>query len=111
MFADSGEQRGRRGHIHHHGIGIARLQACGQAGVVFGFGQVHADKFQDRGKAGKFFGAGALGQFDLVEARLDQTAVLRIGHVVPAYADNATAFGQGAMAKRLKQGRHQLAPS
>ena len=110
LLADGGEQGRGGGNIHDHRVGIALLQGLRQGGIVVRLGQVHADKFEQCGKACKLFGAGPLRQFHLVKARLDQAAVLFVREVVAADADNAAAFGQAAVAKCLKQGRHEFAP-
>jgi hypothetical protein len=47
--------------------------------------------------------AGAFGQLHLVEAAVDQAAVLVGAQVVAADADDASALGQGAVAKGLEQ--------
>ena len=110
LFAHGGKQRGRGGHVHHHSVGLARLQAGGQRGVVCRLGQVHAHIFQQRGKTLKLFQAGAFGEFNLVKTRLDQRAVLFVRLAVAPHADDAPALGQRAVAKGLEQGGHQLAP-
>ena len=48
--------------------------------------------------------------FDLFELGLDALAVLCIAEIVAAHADDASALGQGAVAKGLKQGGHEFAP-
>ena len=110
LLADGGEQGGRGGHVHHHSVSRALGQCGAKPGVVVWAGQVHADKRQQGGKAGKFFEAGAFGQFDLVKTGADQLAVCLFTEVVPAHADDATALWQRAMPKGLEQGWHQFAP-
>ena len=61
-------------------------------------------------EAGKLFFTRAFGQFNLVEAGLDQCAVLVIAEIIAPHAQDAPALGQRSMAERLKKGRHQLAP-
>ena len=77
---------------------------------MLGLGQVHADKFQQTGKALEFLGTRALGQFHLVKAGLDHGAVALIAEVVAAHADDARAVGQGAVFQGLEQRGHQFAP-
>jgi len=110
LLADGGEQGGGRGHVHHDRVGIARAQRLGEAGVVVGPGEVHAHEIEQCGETRELVGTGALGQLDLVKAAVDQAAVLLRAEVVAADADDAAAFGQRAMAKRLEQCRHEFAP-
>ena len=110
LFTHGGEQRGGGGNVHHHGVGIARLQGGRQLRIVVGLGEVHPHELDQRGKLRKLLGAGPLGQVDVVKPCLHARAILLAAEIIPPYADDATAFGQRAMAKRLKQRRHELAP-
>ncbi len=110
LLAHGGEEAGRGGDVHDHGVGLTLRQRGGQVGVVAGAGQVHAHEFEQGSKAGEFFDAGAFGQLHLVKARADQGAVLRVAEVVAGDADDAPPRGQRAVAKGLKQRGHQLAP-
>ncbi|MNT33176.1 hypothetical protein D3C72_1690880 [compost metagenome] len=110
LFAHIGEQAGRGGHIHHHRFGIALAQHGGQAGVVLGFGQVHAQVVQQRAKALELVRGGALGQFHAVKTRLDQAAVLFVAQLVARHGNDAAPFGQRTVPERLKQCGHELAP-
>jgi hypothetical protein len=65
LFAHGGEQRRRRGHVHHHHVGIALLQPVRQAAVVLRLGQVQPQELQQLGEARELFLARALGQVDL----------------------------------------------
>ena len=102
LFADRGEQRRSSGHIHDDGVGVAVVECFGQCGIVVRFGQVHADKVEQGGKAREFLGTGALGEVDLVKTRLNQAAVLFLAEIVTSNTDNATAFAQGAVPECLK---------
>ena len=110
LFADGGEQAGRGGQVHHHGVGLAFSQARLERGIVLGFGKVHAHIAEQGGKAGEFFGLGSLVAFDLLEFGLNGLPVLRVAQVVAAHTDDAPALGQAAVTKCLEQSRHQLAP-
>ena len=102
LLADCGEQGRRGGHIHDHGVGIARIQRIGQQRIVVWLGQVHAHEFKNGGKARKLLGTGALGKLHIVKARANQFAVFFIAQVVTTDADNASALGQCAVAKGLE---------
>ncbi|MNS64767.1 hypothetical protein D3C72_979060 [compost metagenome] len=104
------EERGRRGHVHHDRLGVALLEQVGQAGVVGGLGQVHAQVVQHGGELLELLGGGALGAFDGAEARLDQLAVLVVRQVVACHADDAPVLRQAAVPEGLEQRGHQLAP-
>ena len=110
LLTDHGEQRRCRGHVHHHGLRTAGIQALGQGSVIRHLGQVHGNKFEQRGKPGEFFGAGALGKLDFVKPGLNQGAVLFVAVFVAPNADNAPALRQGSMAEGLEQSGHQFAP-
>ena len=110
LLDDGGEQRGRGGQVHHHGVGLALRQLVTQVGVMRGFGQVHADKFEQAGKAFELFGARAFGQIHLVETAQDQGAVALVAELVTADTDDAGPVRQGAVLEGLEQRRHQLAP-
>ena len=102
LLTDHGEQRRCRSHIHDHGLRTAGIQAIGQCCVIRHLGQVHGNKFEQRGKAGEFFGAGTLGELDFVKPGLDQGAVLLMAVFVASDADDAPALGQGSMAEGLE---------
>ncbi len=53
---------------------------------------------------------GRLASSTLSKRAVDQGAVLVGAEVVAPDADDAAALGQGAMAERLEQGRHEFAP-
>jgi hypothetical protein len=65
---------------------------------------------QQRCKAFELLGRRPLGAFHGFEARLDQSAVLRIVQLVARDADDAAFGWQRAVAERLEQRGHQLAP-
>ena len=91
-------------------VGVALGQAAGQGCIGLGLGQVHAHVAQQAGKAGKLFGLGPFVALDLFKTGLNLLAVLFVAQVVPAHADDATAFRQGVVAVGLKQGGHEFAP-
>ncbi len=111
LLADGGEEAGRRRYVHDHGVGLALRQGGRQAGVVGRDGQIHLHEFEQGGKAGELLHAGPFGQFDIVEAGANQIAVLVIAEIVATHTNDAALCGQRAVAKSLKQRRHQFAPS
>ena len=110
LFHDSGEQAGRGGQVHHHRICVTGSQQLRQLGVVVRPGQVHRQKMQHGREALELFRAGPLGAFHRIEARVDQRAVLVVVQRITAYANDAPALRQAAVAEGLEQGGHQLAP-
>ena len=72
--------------------------------------QVHAPVVQHLGEPGELFVARALGAFDLLEAFSQPGAVVFVGLLVARDCKNATVLGQLAVAERLEQRGHQLAP-
>ena len=110
LLDDGGEQRGRGGQVHHHGVGLALRQLVAEVSVMLGFGQVHADKFQQTGKALELLGTRAFGQIHLLKAAEDQGAVTLIAELVAADADDACTLRQGAVFEGLEQRGHQFAP-
>jgi hypothetical protein len=65
---------------------------------------------QQCGKPGKFIVGRTFVEIHLLEPTLNQIPVLLVAEVVATNADDAPFFGQAAMAERLEQGGHQLAP-
>ena len=110
LLDDGGEKRGCGGQVHHHRVGRTLRQFVLQVNIVCRLGQVHADKFEQPGKALKLLRAGAFSQFHLVKTAQDQRAVAFITEVISAHADDARTRGQGAVFEGLKQRGHQLAP-
>src|SRR5690606_1270882 len=72
--------------------------------------QVHAQVMQQRAKAFELVRGGALGQLHAVKPRLYQAAVLFMAQFVACYGNDAAPLGQRAVAERLEQRRHELAP-
>ena len=105
-----GKQVGRSSHVHHQGVGVARLQSVRQVPEILGLGQIDAVVVQQLREFLEFLGAGALGFLHGLEAAANLFAVLLVGQVIARYADDATVGWQRAMAKSLKQCRHQFAP-
>jgi len=91
-------------------IGLALRQLVAEVSVMLGFGQVHADKFEQAGEALELFGARALGQVHLVKAAENQGTVTLVAEVVAANTDDARPLWQGAVFEGLEQRRHQFAP-
>ena len=110
LLAHDGEQGRRSRQVHHHGVGLAFSQPICQPRIVPRMGQVHLHKVQQLGKCVELFRHGLLGQLNLVKTRLNLRPVVRCTQVVPAYANDAPTGWQRAMAKSLKQRRHQFAP-
>jgi hypothetical protein len=110
LLADLREQVRAGGEVQHDGVGTARADPFLQALVVVGLGQVHAAVVQQLGELREFLVAGALGAVDLDKALADERAVLVIGALVAGDGQDAAAFGKLAMAERLEQRGHELAP-
>ena len=111
LLTDDGEEMGAGGQVHHHGVGLARLQPLAQHGIVPGLGQVHAQVVHQGGKALELVLCGALGE---VIARgqlvLEPLSVAGVGALVAGHCKDATLRGQLAVAPGLEQCRHELAP-
>ena len=111
LLAHRLKQRWGSGQVHHHRVGLTLAQEIGQRSVRAGLRQVHAQVLQVGGKTRELFIAWALGQLHIGKPGGDALAVLRVCHCVARHANDATTGRQRAMAKRLKQRGHQLAPS
>ena len=94
----------------HHGVGVARLDPLLQPGVVLRVREVHAAVVQQFGEARELLVARPLGAFDLDEAFLDEGAVGIVAALVARHREDAPARRQLAVAPRLEQCGHQLAP-
>ena len=105
------EQGGRGGHIQHHRVGLARVQAVADTDIVLGPGQVGAHVMQHLRKALELLrGLGPLLAFNLVKAFLDEGSETCVVQVVAGNANDAPTLGQATVPKRLKQGWDQFAP-
>ena len=104
------EQAGRCGHVHDHGVCLAGFDHLSEPGEVGGLCDVQAQEVEHGRKACKFFLTRALVEFHFIKAGFDEGPVGVVRQVVTRYADDASAGGQGAVAKSLKQSRHQFAP-
>ena len=105
-----GEQAGRRGHVHDHCVSLAGLDHLSESGEIFGLCDVQAQVIKPGGKACKFFLTRTLVELNFIKAGLDEVAVGVVRQIVTRHANDAAAGGQGAVAKSLKQSRHQFAP-
>ena len=65
---------------------------------------------QQAGEARELLVGGALGALDLLEALLQPGAVVVVAHRLARDGEDPPALRQLAVAKRLEQGRHELAP-
>ncbi len=111
LLANGGEKRRCGGDVNHHRVGISLLQSGLQRLVGRRQGKIHALVFEQGGKALELLGAWPLGQFDLTQTFLHEMPVLGVTHGVTTNADDAPMLRQTAVSERLKQRRHQLAPS
>ncbi len=110
LLTHGGKQRRRSSDIHDHRVGLAGLEQGAQRGIVIGFGQVHAHKFQQRCKPGELLARGALGQIHRVKARLNSGPVFVRGQSLATHANDASPLRQSTVTQGLKQRGHQLAP-
>ena len=73
-------------------------------------GEVHAPVMHQRGEALEFLIRRPLAFLHFAEALLQPFAIALIRHLVTGHGQNAAVLGQLAVAERLEQGRHELAP-
>ena len=81
-----------------------------EAAVVLGLRQVHRQVVDEPGEARELLVGRALRILDLVEALLQPRAIAVVVEILARDAEDASAFGQLAVAEGLEQRRHQLAP-